>query len=212
MEEQKAEYMDQLREIRSLMERSSRFISLSGLSGVSAGVVALAGTGLAWWYIGHHLQPLAPGFSLASPAAIELRTLIFLAADALFVLVAALGLGIFFTLRKSRRQNLPVWNTTTGLTLVNLLIPLVTGGLVCLFFLYYHFYLLIAPLMLIFYGLGLVNASKYTLREVRWLGISEVCIGLIALLFPGSGLVFWALGFGVLHIIYGWVMYYLYER
>lgn len=55
-EKQNENYIDDLKEIRSMMEKSSRFISLSGLSGVSAGIVALAGAVMAWWYIQNNLE------------------------------------------------------------------------------------------------------------------------------------------------------------
>ena len=66
--------------------------------------------------------------------------------------------------------------------------------------------------MLIFYGLALINSSKYTFFEIRYLGIAEIVLGLIASVFVSSGLILWAAGFGLLHIIYGIIMYYKYER
>ncbi|MGE5429024.1 MAG: hypothetical protein ACM3O8_14110, partial [Methylococcaceae bacterium] len=66
--------------------------------------------------------------------------------------------------------------------------------------------------MLIFYGLALVNAGKFTLSEVHYLGITEIVLGLMAAVFINWGLLFWALGFGVMHIVYGMMMYYKYER
>jgi hypothetical protein len=71
---------------------------------------------------------------------------------------------------------------------------------------------LVAPVSLIFYGVALINSSKYTFGTVKYLGIGEVIIGLIAAYFPGNGLLFWALGFGVLHIIYGVFMYLKFDR
>jgi hypothetical protein len=66
--------------------------------------------------------------------------------------------------------------------------------------------------MLIFYGLALLNASKYTLKEIRYLGMSEICLGLIASAWVQFGIVFWGIGFGMLHIIYGTFMYFKYEK
>ncbi|HMC96443.1 MAG TPA: hypothetical protein VKG92_02220, partial [Flavobacteriales bacterium] len=96
--------------------------------------------------------------------------------------------------------------------LVNMFIPLGGGGMFCLALLYYGLPGLVPPATLVFYGLALLNASKYTLDEVRWLGISELILGLIASFWVGAGLLFWALGFGVLHIFYGALMYLRYER
>jgi hypothetical protein len=131
--------------------------------------------------------------------------------DAIVILVCALGLAIFFTTRKAKRKGLKVWTRPTRLMLYNLTIPLAAGGAFCTILLYQHLIFLIAPASLIFYGLALLNASKYTLPEIQWLGISEVIIGLIACLLTGYGLLFWTLGFGVLHIFYGAIMYFRYE-
>jgi len=96
--------------------------------------------------------------------------------------------------------------------IINFGIPLVTGGIFALLLLEKGLYEIIAPITLLFYGLGCVNASKHTFRDVRYLGITLILIGLIATYFEGYGLVFWALGFGVCHIIYGSMMYFKYDR
>ena len=69
-----------------------------------------------------------------------------------------------------------------------------------------------APASLIFYGISLVNASKYTLTDIRYLGVMEIILGLINTQFIDYGLYFWATGFGLLHIIYGAMMWWKYER
>jgi len=74
------------------------------------------------------------------------------------------------------------------------------------------YYELIAPCCLIFYGLALVNGSKYTLGEVKYLGYGQVVLGIMNLWLLGYGLYFWAAGFGILHIIYGTLMWWKYER
>lgn len=209
-DKQNQEYLEDIKEIRSMMERSSRFISLSGLSGISAGVVALAGAITAWSYIKNNLA--ATDYSMSNLSTIELKDLVFLTVESLIVLFLALGLAIYFAMRKARIQNLPVWNKAAELTFINLFIPLVAGGIFCMILFYYKLYLLIAPVTLIFYGMALLNASKYTLHEIRWLGITEILLGLIACFTPFYSIIFWALGFGILHIIYGAVMYYRYER
>lgn len=213
MDEKKTDlYIRDIKEIRSMMERSSRFISLSGLSGIFTGFIALAGTVAAYWYLYYKLQPQVGSISMQSPGVIELKLLLFLVLDALAVLFLSVSSGVFFALRKSRQLNVPFWNKSAELTLWNLLIPLVTGGLFCLVLYKYELYLLIAPATLIFYGLALLNASKYTLHEIRYLGVCEIALGLFCSLLYEYTVYFWALGFGVLHIIYGTIMYYRYER
>ena len=203
----------QLSEIHNLMERSSRFISLSGLSGVSAGVVALAGALFAYFYLNFDVRyfDIDRYFTQRLYANFEQKILILLL-DAILVLSFAIGSAIFFTTRRAKQKGLKIWTHSTRLMLYHLFIPLGTGAVFCVILFTYKLIFLLAPVTLIFYGLALLNASKFTLPEIQWLGISEIILGLIAALFVGYGLVFWALGFGILHILYGIVMYNRYER
>ena len=128
------------------------------------------------------------------------------------ILLGALATGIFFTTRKARRNQQAIWGALTRRLLLNLSIPLAVGGVFCLALFQQGIIGFIAPATLIFYGLALINASKYTLRDIRFLGLSEIVLGLIGLFNLGYGLDLWAFGFGVLHIVYGAIMYYKYER
>ena len=190
-----------LTEIRHLMERSSRFISLSGFSGVFAGIYALAGAAIAWW----HLHK--PGGETSGQ-----ETLVFLLADALVVLCLAVGTGIFLTTRKARKDGNSLFDTAAKKLIINLCIPLVAGGIFCIAMIYHGDSQYLASAMLVFYGLALVHASKYTRDDIRSLGISEIILGAFSLWMTGWGLVFWALGFGILHIVYGVYMYLKYEK
>ena len=131
---------------------------------------------------------------------------------AIGVLILALGTGIFFTTRKAKKHGLKIWDSTSKRLLINLLIPLATGGIICLILLDKHYYALVAPATLVFYGLSLVNASHHTYRDIRYLGLTQIVLGLVAFMYIGYGLLFWAIGFGVLHILYGTLMYFKYER
>jgi hypothetical protein len=206
------EQLKAITEIRSMMERSSRFISLSGMSGVSAGIFALIGAIVAFFYL--NLNIFSDNYY--SLAIINSRRnpefILFFFTDASIVLILSLIFGIYFTTRNAKRKGLKIWNKTTELTLINLFVPLSIGGVFCFVLLYHYLIFLIAPTMLVFYGLALINASKYTLNEIRYLGYVEAGIGLLACFFVGYGLIAWAIGFGLLHIIYGLVMYYKYEK
>lgn len=192
-------HQEDLLHIRSMMERSSRFISLSGLSGVFAGISALIGGGFAFKlleangidYLGGKNQQYSPEL---------IQQLITIAS---LILLLALFFGILFTVRKSRKNNLAIWTATTKKMLLGLLIPLLAGGLFCIALIYHGMFVLVAPSTLIFYSLALINAAHYTFSDIKYLGISEVILGIIALFFLGSGFVFWIIGFGVLHIFYG---------
>ena len=202
------DYLKDLSEIRSIMEKSSRFISLSGLSGVMAGIYALIGAAVAYNLV-YSSQDLVYKQLVVRDVRGNVTSLILIAA---LVLAAAVGTGIFLTRRKAKRQGLKTWDESARRSLINLSIPLIAGGILVVIFYYQGLIPLIAPITLIFYGLGLINASHYTYRDIRLLGISEVILGLVAVAIVGYGLLIWALGFGVLHIVYGAVMYFKYER
>jgi len=206
--EEKNQHLETLTEIRSLMEKSTKFISLSGLSGIVAGIFALIGALIAYYYLLSTNYDQA--YLMSGAVDVEFYTFFFLNAG--FVLISALAFGSYFTIRKAKRNNQKIWDQTSKRLLINLLLPLVSGGLFCLVLLYHGLVGLIAPVTLIFYGLALINASKYTLNDIRYLGICEIILGLISSVFIGYGLVFWALGFGILHIVYGFVMYFKYEK
>jgi uncharacterized membrane protein YidH (DUF202 family) len=207
--------LDALNEIKALMERSSRFISLSGLAGVFIGVFALLGAAAAYWRV--NLAPWAvreqdTPFGTGKIVHIDSNVALFLALDALMVLVLSLWVAFYFTRRKANRNKQPLWGTGSKLMLLNLSVPLVTGGLFCLMLFYHGLIGLIAPSSLIFYGLALMNAGRFSLKEVSYLGLSEVLLGLIAFVWLGYGLLFWTIGFGLLHILYGILMHFRYDR
>jgi len=207
-------HFEALQEIRSIMERSSRFISLSGLSGIAAGTIALLGAAAVYWFL--EISPFDQKTIYYQAARNTekwgLDYVTFFLLDASVVLLLAISAGIFFTTRKARQKGQKIWDPLTRRVLINLLIPLITGGLFCIALFSHRFVSLIAPATLIFYGLALINASKFTFNDIRYLGLSEIALGLIALFKLGYGLEVWAIGFGLMHIIYGSLMYFKYER
>jgi len=207
------EHLQTLTEIRSLMERSSKFLSLSGLSGVSAGVVALIGSAVVYMRLRTDWLSVLSYDRLGKYGIGGYREANqFLWQTAVVVLITALAFGTFFTVRKARQQGQRVWNQASRRLLWALAVPLVTGGIFCLALLHYRVLFLEVPATLIFYGLALLNGSKYTVRDVEYLGYSEIALGLLALFLSGYNLLFWTIGFGVLHIIYGTAMYWKYDR
>jgi hypothetical protein len=197
----KAKYIEDLKEIKEIMSRSARFISLSGLSGVSIGIIALAGAFIAYQSIFKDNQYLV--YNLVELSRDQFWTLIIISIG---ILMLSIGNAVFFTIRKTKKQNQSVWDAQTQKLLINLLIPLITGGLLCLILLLKGMIGILPSLTLIFYGLALINGSKYTLPEIRKLGFIEIFLGLIALEFIDLGLIFWAIGFGVAQIIYGLII------
>jgi hypothetical protein len=207
------QHLDTLTEIRNLMEKSSKFISLSGLSGVFAGIFALIGFFAAIFYLNHEFSAKSYyDYAYLSDGTINFNFISFFVVDALVVLLLSLTFGSYFTIKKAKKNKQSIWDNTSKRLLINLMIPLVTGGIFCFILLYHGLFGLIAPVTLIFYGLALLNASKYTLNDIRYLGISEILLGLLSSVMIGYGLYFWAIGFGVLHLVYGSVMYFKYEK
>ena len=200
-------YQEDLSHIRNMMERSSRFISLSGLSGVFAGLFALLGAVYVYFVFKREgIDYFAGDRNVFQPDLVKELTWI-----GLVILVLAIFSGYFFTAKKSKAKNLKIWDPTTKRLLFNFAIPLFTGGIFCLGLLYHHLFVMIAPATLIFYGLALVNASKFTFSDLQNLGYCQIILGLLSFFFLGWGLVFWAIGFGVLHIVYGIAMYKKYQ-
>jgi hypothetical protein len=183
-----------LKEIRKLMERSTRFISLSGLSGILAGIYAL----VAIWLTRKYFLPMG---------ATDL-----IAITALVVLGFSLATATLLSRRRAQRQGIQILNSTVQLLLFHLLTPLLVGGILSLILLEKNHVDLIAATQLIFYGLALINASKYTAQYVQTLGFIEIFIGLFAAYFTAYSLELWGLGFGVVHIVYSTIIYWKYER
>lgn len=204
-------YLKDIQDIKQMMSQSSQFLSLSGLSGILAGIYALIGA-----FYANSILPsynrlgyeLSPDTMTASENEITIK--LFVAAA--LVLLASLITGLLLSAAKARKQGEKVWTDLAKRLLINFSIPLIAGGIFALLLLQKGYYGLIAPITLLFYGLGCINASKNTFKDVRYLGITLIIIGLIATYFMGYGLYFWALGFGICHIVYGGMMHFKYER
>ena len=195
-------HLKDIAEIRDMMERSSKFLSLSGLSGITIGVIALIGD----WVVYEFIQPFRkyPG-SIGGVGWI-------MAAISGLVLILSLALAVLFTVRMAKRKGLPVWNKTSKYMLISLFTPLVIGGLFCLALIQNEYLELLAPVTLMIYGISLLSASKYTVKEIQFLAYCEALLGILAAFYPMWGLVFWGIGFGVLHIVYGTYIYLKYEK
>lgn len=209
---EETELQNELASIRSIMERSSKFISLSGLSGILAGIYALAGAGIEYLIIQSNPLALTKDLSFFEVLGNAVNVLISGIIIAGVVLIVSIITAIFLARRQARKKGQPIWGKTSRSLLFHMLVPLLTGGTLITLFLYQGNDGFIIATMLIFYGLSLVSASNFTFGEVKYLGLCEVILGLIAACLPGYGLLFWALGFGVLHIIYGARIYFKYDK
>jgi hypothetical protein len=200
--------IEDLRTIRKMMEESTRFLSLSGLSGIFAGVIAITGALVAYFLILKNgtISIDKPGIS---GEVLSVRGQMI--ADAVLVLILSILSSLYFSFKKVKREGREFWSPASKKLLINLMIPLITGGIFTIVLLIHNHIYLIVPELLIFYGLALVNAGKFTYGEVFYLGILEIITGLTSSFFPDLSLLFWILGFGILHIVYGLAMYRKYE-
>jgi hypothetical protein len=198
------DYLKDIAQIRSMMERSSRFLSLSGWAGVMAGIYALVGA-----YIAHIFFRFNPAEEYTTTGITDLIQIISLAAVVLFLSV---GTAIYLSYRRSVKRAEPFWNGTSRRLLINMGMPLLAGGIFILAMIYWQQVSLLAPLTMIFYGISLFNAGNFTFGEIRFLGMIQVSLGLLGAFFPQWGLLFWALGFGIMHIVYGIYIYLKHER
>lgn len=199
----KQTYSDDIAHIREMMEKSSRFISLSGLSGIGAGITGLITGGIAYYMIKSETRTNELYYS--DEVTLQLILL------GMCSLLVALFFGCYFTIRKSKQLGLSIWTSTTKKILSQLALPLLTGGIFVLALLYYNLNGLVAGTTLVFYGLALLNSEKYTYSDIKFLGLFEILLGCIALFWIGKGLLFWTFGFGVLHIVYGIILYKKYK-
>ena len=197
------DYLKDINEIKNLMNKSSRFISLSGLSGILAGVYALIGAAITYYIVANSVR----GYLILDGNVFKICTAILI-----MVAVLSIGTGIFLTTKKAKKNGEKIWDNSSKRLVVNFLIPLIVGGLYILIILNQERYGHTAALMLIFYGLALINASKYSIGDIRYLGFTEIILGLICALMPSYGFWFWVIGFGFMHIIYGSIMHFKYDR
>jgi hypothetical protein len=203
---------EDIQAIREIMERSSKFLSLSGLAGIFAGVCALIGAAVAWFFIfesspGQFNEFISnPGVSSTS------RTGFYLALDALLILGFALLGAVYFSFRKAQKAGQKFWTNSTRRLLFHLMLPLVSGGIIIIILIFRNKLDMVVPFMLVFYGLALVNAGKFTFGEIHYLGLTQIVLGILAAIFINYGLLLWTIGFGLMHIVYGTVMFYRHER
>jgi hypothetical protein len=212
MDNQK-EQLEAIRDIRNLMERSSRFLSLSGLAGIVIGIAAIVGIAAAYAYMGLAIdQGGYHTLILNENGEPNGDIFMFLLMDVLLVLVFSIATVSIMAMKKAEKQGLPKWDGTAKRLLVQLAVPMLAGAILSMILLHHGLVGFIAPVSLIFYGLALFNASKYTVDDIQYFGIVEILTGLLAAIFIDFGLLFWAFGFGVLHIVYGTRIYFKYEK
>jgi len=206
------EQLAAISEMRDMMQRSSRFLSLSGLAGILVGCVALVGVAIAYSILEMPVSSTNYLFSLEKTLNTKEHTLLYIIINCVSVLTLSLIIGSLLAIRNAKKKGLSIGDKTTQRLVINMFIPLLIGGLFIMALLFHQQYSLILPSMLIFYGMALLNASKYSIEDIRYLGIIEMFLGLLAMFFLNQALIIWGIGFGILHMIYGVILYNKYEK
>lgn len=205
--------LEQLKEIKSMMEKSSRFISLSGWSGVAAGTAALIGAILAYPYVNmgrqETLGEVYPNKGYDSVMAYLFHPLSYIAIG---TFLTAMISAFIFTYIKSQKQKINIWGSMSRKVAFHFLVPFGAGTLFITYLITRSDFIYIAPLSLIIYGISLFSVYKFTIKETLYLALSIILLGLGNLVLPGYSFIFWTLGFGVSHIIYGVYMWNKYDR
>lgn len=199
------DYIRDIAQIRTIMERSSKFLSLAGWAGIMAGIYALAGA-----YIAYAVFAFNPDRLIYTPA--ESTGVWKVIGLAILILLLAVGTAIFLSYNKAVKRGEKIWNAIVKRLVINMAVPLIVGGLLILILIAKGLIGFIAPFTLLFYGLALFNAGRFTYEVIKSLGLIQVGLGLLSACCVEYGLVCWALGFGVIHILYGIYMHYRYER
>ncbi|MDD2799811.1 MAG: hypothetical protein PHV20_14570 [Bacteroidales bacterium] len=194
------EALDTLKEIREMMNKSSKCLTLSGISGVFIGIYALIGAGIIKYVISSNVVVDE-----------NLRNQ-YIGGIALGVLVLAIVTAEILSERKARKIGETIFNATAKKLHGAMFINLLPGGVLSIAMGLSGHSQYITSVMLLFYGLSLISASKYTFRDILYLGYAMLGLGFINSFVTEYSLIIWSFGFGILHIIYGLVMYVKYEK
>jgi hypothetical protein len=206
---QQTDYLADLQAIRSMMQRSSKFVSLSGWSGVMAGIYGLLAAYLAQQHLRFDPSAMEAAALTGLNAYAALSGMMALAGG---LLVLSIGTAAWMAQQKARKQGEMVWTAASRRLLTDLAVPLLTGGLLLLGLAWMGYHSLLLPTSLLFYGITLYQAGPITYTALRILGLLNITLGFFALLLPQQAMLFWAAGFGLMHIVYGLFIHFRYEK
>ena len=177
--------MDNLRYIRETMERAGSFTAVSGWGVVTIGATAL----IAAW--------------VASRAAAPVTWLVVWVVEAML----ALAIGVVSVALKARAAGMPLLSGPGRKVALSLSPPLLAGAALTAVLFHGGLFALLPGMWLLLFGVGIVAAGSFSVRIVPVMGMSFMLLGMIAFLLPGSwGNALMALGFGGLHILFGFLI------
>jgi hypothetical protein len=173
---------DDLRFIRSAMERSATFTAVPGRGGALMGTLGLAGCAIA-----------------AAQSAPERWLAVWLGTAAV-----AFTIGVWTMRRKALDAGIPVTGASAQRFALSLAAPLAAGAALTAALWAYGVWDLMPSVWLLLYGTGVLTGGMLSVAPLRLLGVCFMALGIIALLTPPSwGNAWLGLGFGVLQIGFG---------
>lgn len=176
---------EHLRFIRDMMARSGAFTAVPGWGTVAIGATALGAAALAVQ------QGSAEGWLLVW----------------LGEAVLAVGIGVFTLLRKARAVGVPLLSGAGRKYVLSLLPPIVAGAVLSLALWRAGAVGLLPGVWLLLYGAGTATGGAFSVRPVPLMGLLFMGLGAAALFLPFSWAnVLLALGFGGLHLAFGWII------
>ena len=199
----KKDYLKDISEIKNMMNKSSRFNSLSGISGIATGIYAIIGSLIGYQYVTKNNIEISNldrfHFSL-------------LFADLVLIIFLSLITSLIITRRKVKVDGISSGSILTKKMLSNFLIILIPSTIYVLILILNHDFVGAGSLMLFFYGASLINASHNTLEEIKTLGLIEIVLGILIILIPAFAFWIWLIGAGIIHVIFGLYMYFKHEN
>jgi len=174
--------MDNLQFIRETMERSAVFTSVPGYGGALMGATAVGAAIIA------HSQPLITNWLI-----------VWLVEAAL-----AFSIGFFALWQKSKNSGESLASVPAKKFALAFAPPIVAGIILTALFYYRGFFEFLPCAWLTLYGTAVVTGGAYSVKIVPTVGWIFVALGAVAAFAPArAGNLLMALGFGVLHIVFG---------
>ena len=180
------EARENLRVIRQVMERSTKYSTLSGLSGVLVGLTAIVGVAATRSVRDIYDHPLR------------------LALIWLIVLAVAVGIDFVRNKRRAARVGKQVVSPLGAHILVAALPAFFAGAVLTAFFALHHLLFYVWGAWMLCYGLAICAVGLFSVRPVSYLGMAFALAGALTLFLQAPDpLAMMALTFGGFHIAYG---------
>lgn len=197
-------YLEDISQIKNLMAESSKFLVFTtGLSGFFSGLFAILG--MIYIYV------LADGdVNDIEQLTVNYRSTV--AVVLIIILALSTLVTVIFTRRNAKSQGQNPWNPIAKKMVFNFYTVGVLGAVYLLILFFQEKYDTIVELMLVFYGMALLNGSKYTFDQVKLLAYIQIALGLACSFFDSYDFWFWVAGFGLVNLIYGGIMYFGYGK